>query len=77
MRRMFRRRTTHLLAAILVSLSAFVLADLTSIPEPVPASDRPAHHIARGFRNLDPGYAYSIAARIVHVVGRPPAQDRG
>ena len=77
MRRMFRRRTTHLLAAILVSLCAFVLADLTSIPEPVPASDRPAHHVARGFRNLDPRYAYSIAARIVHVVGRPPAPDRG
>lgn len=77
MRRLFRRRTTHLLAAVLVSLSAFVLADLVSIPEPVPASDRPAHHAARGFRNLDPRYAYSIASRIVHVVGRPPAPDRG
>lgn len=77
MRRTFRRRTIHLLAAILVSFCAFMLADLTSIPEPVPASDRPAHHVAQGFRNLDSAYAYSIAARIVHVVGRPPATDRG
>jgi N-acyl-phosphatidylethanolamine-hydrolysing phospholipase D len=74
---MFRRRTTHLLAAIFVSLCAFVLADLASIPEPVPASDRPGHHIARGFRNVDPRYAYSVVARIAHVVGRPPARDRG
>ena len=74
---MFRRRTTHLLAAVFVSFCAFMLADLASIPEPVPASDRPGHHVARGFRNLDPGYAYSIAARIAHVVGRPPAPDRG
>lgn len=77
MRRIFRRRTTHLLAAVLVSLGAFLLADLVSVPEPVPASDRPFHHAGRGFRNLDPHYAYSIAARVVHVVGRPPARDRG
>src|SRR5688572_3174849 len=76
-RRMFRRRTIHLLTAILVTLGAFLLADLVSVPEPVPASDRPAHHVARGFRNLDPRYAYSIATRIGHVVGRPPAPDRG
>jgi N-acyl-phosphatidylethanolamine-hydrolysing phospholipase D len=77
MRRVFRRRTLHLLAAVLVTFVAFTLADLVSVPEPVPASDRPPHHSARGFRNLNPEYAYSIAARIVHVVGRPPARDRG
>src|SRR5688572_28809117 len=77
MRRIFRRRTIHLLAAILVSLGAFMLADLVSVPEPAPASDRPAHHLGGGFRNLDPRYAYSIASRIGHVVGRPPAPDRG
>ena len=74
---MFRRRTIHLLTAILVTLGAFLLADLVSVPEPAPASDRPAHHLPRGFRNLDPRYAYSIASRIGHVVGRPPAPDRG
>ena len=77
MRRVFRRRTIHLLSAILVTLGAFMLADLVSVPEPAPASDRPAHHLARGFRNLNPQYAYSIARRVGHVVGRPPAPDRG
>jgi N-acyl-phosphatidylethanolamine-hydrolysing phospholipase D len=77
MRRMFRRRTIHLLAAILVTLTAFLLADLVSVPEPAPASDRPPHHLARGFRNLDPQYAYSIVRRVGHVVGRPPAPHRG
>jgi N-acyl-phosphatidylethanolamine-hydrolysing phospholipase D len=76
MRRLFRRRTTHLLAAIFVSFCAFMLADLASIPEPAPASDQPVHHVAHGFRNLDPRYAYSISSRIVHVVGRR-ARDRG
>lgn len=77
MRRVFRRRTVHLITAVLVSLGAFLLADLVSVPEPAPASDRPAHHVSRGFRNLDPRYAYSIASRVGHVVGRPPAPDRG
>ena len=54
-----------------------MLADLVSVPEPAPASDRPPHHLARGFRNLDPQYAYSITSRVGHVVGRPPARDRG
>jgi len=75
--RLFRRRTTHLVAAVLVSLGAFTLADLVSVPEPVPASDRPAHHVARGYRNLDPRYAYPVAARVAHVVGRRAATDRG
>jgi N-acyl-phosphatidylethanolamine-hydrolysing phospholipase D len=77
MRRMGRRRTVHLLAAVLVSLAAFTLADLVSPPDPAPASDRPPHHAARGFRNLDPRYLYPMAARVVHVVVRAPARDRG
>ena len=77
MRRLFRRRTLHLIAAVSVSFTAFMLADLVSVPEPVPASDHPAHHVARGFRNPDPAYTYSLASRIVHVVGRPPALNRG
>jgi N-acyl-phosphatidylethanolamine-hydrolysing phospholipase D len=77
MPRLLRRRTTHLLAAVTVSLGAFLLADLASIPEAVPASDRPGHHLVHGFRNLDPQYAYSVGARILHVVGRVPARGRG
>ena len=66
-----------MLSAILVSFCAFMLADLVSVHEDAPASDRPPHHLARGFRNLDPQYAYSITSRVGHVVGRPPARDRG
>jgi N-acyl-phosphatidylethanolamine-hydrolysing phospholipase D len=44
---------------------------------PAQASDRPLHHGRRGFRNLDPDYAYSLVSRIAHVVGRPPARPRG
>jgi N-acyl-phosphatidylethanolamine-hydrolysing phospholipase D len=32
---------------------------------------------SRGFRNLDPGYAYSIGSRIRHVVARAPVPARG
>jgi len=76
-RRLFRRRTVHAITAVLVTLGALVLSDLVSVTVSAPASDRPAHHTLRGFRNLDPGYAYSVPSRIVHVVGRPPARPRG
>ena len=76
-RRRFRRRTAHAIAAVLVTLGALVLSDLVSVTVSAPASDRPAHHGRRGFRNLDPEYTYSVASRIVHVVGRPPARSRG
>ena len=76
-RRLFRRRTLHAIAAVAVTLGALVLSDLISVPVAAPASDRPAHHARRGFRNLDPDYAYSLVTRIAHVIGRPPARRRG
>ena len=76
-RRLLRRRTLHAIAAVLVTLGALVLSDLVSVTMPAPASDRPLHHGRRGFRNLDPDYAYSLTSRITHVVGRPPAPARG
>jgi N-acyl-phosphatidylethanolamine-hydrolysing phospholipase D len=76
-RRFLRRRTVHGIAAVLVSLSALVFADLASVTVSAPASDRPPHHGARGFRNLDPAYAYSVVSRIAHVVGRRPVPSRG
>jgi N-acyl-phosphatidylethanolamine-hydrolysing phospholipase D len=76
-RRLFRRRTVHAIAAVLVTFGAYLLADLTAVTGPAPASDRPDHHAARGFRNLDPQYAYPLLKRIRHVVGRPPAPPRG
>jgi N-acyl-phosphatidylethanolamine-hydrolysing phospholipase D len=76
-RRLLRRRTVHALVAIAVSFSALTLADLSSVTTPAPAAERPTHHVARGFRNLDPAYAYSITSRVLHVVGRRPPRDRG
>jgi len=76
-RRFFRRRTLHAITAVLVTLGALILSDLVSVTVPAPASDRPAHHALRGFRNLDPDYAYSVATRVAHVVGRPAARRRG
>ena len=76
-RRLLRRRTVHAIAAVCVTLGALVLSDLISVTVPAPASDGPAHHGRRGFRNLDPEYAYSLRSRVVHVVGRPAARLRG
>ena len=76
-RRLLRRRTLHAIAAVFVTLGALVLADLVSVTVPAPASDRPLHHARRGFRNVDPDYAYSLTSRVAHVVGRPPAPPRG
>lgn len=76
-RRFLRRRTVHALVAIAITFTAVTLADLSSVTTPAPASERPAHHIARGFRNLDPAYAYSLTSRVLHVVGRRPPGDRG
>ena len=76
-RRLLRRRTVHAIAAVLVTLGALALSELVSVTVPAPASDRPAHHARRGFRNVDPDYAYSLVSRITHVVGRSSARERG
>lgn len=64
-------------------LAALVLAALVPYAPitagPRPAAHRPAHHAERGFRNLDPDYAYPLLGRAVRAFGRifegPP--DRG
>jgi N-acyl-phosphatidylethanolamine-hydrolysing phospholipase D len=66
-RRLLRRRTVHAIAAVFVTLAALVLSDLVSVIMPAQASDRPLHHGRRGFRNLDPDYAYSLVSRIALV----------
>jgi N-acyl-phosphatidylethanolamine-hydrolysing phospholipase D len=52
-------------AALLASLATapVVLADSRSL-------GRPAHHLARGFRNLDPAYDYTVLGRAVSLVRR-------
>ena len=76
-RRLLRRRTVHAIAAVLVTLGALVLSDLVSVTVPAPASDRPVHHGRRGFRNVDPDYAYSLVSRIVHVAAPVRVRPRG
>ena len=41
--------------------------------------DRPAHHLARGFRNLDPAYDYTVLGRTLSLLRRAvqPEPDRG
>jgi len=47
--------------------------------DPRPAARRPAHHAERGFRNLDPAYAYPLLPRAARAIGRlfEGAPDRG
>jgi N-acyl-phosphatidylethanolamine-hydrolysing phospholipase D len=41
--------------------------------------DRPSHHLARGFRNLDPGYDYTLGGRTLSLLRRAVQRepDRG
>lgn len=62
-----------------VTLASIVLADL---PAPVAESlrpGRPAHHLRRGFQNLNPEYAYTMAGRARKLLLRSWEQmpDRG
>jgi N-acyl-phosphatidylethanolamine-hydrolysing phospholipase D len=69
--RWYRAGITALLL-LAVAGASLALADPRSL-------DRPAHHLARGFRNLDSGYDYTILGRTLglmrRVVQRDP--DRG
>jgi len=54
-----------LAAVLLASLAAapIVVAESRSLP-------RPSHHLARGFKNLDPAYDYTILGRTVSLMRR-------
>jgi N-acyl-phosphatidylethanolamine-hydrolysing phospholipase D len=39
------------------------------------ALDRPGHHLARGFRNLDPSYDYTVGARTLGLLRRLATRD--
>jgi N-acyl-phosphatidylethanolamine-hydrolysing phospholipase D len=77
MPRLFRRRTVHAITAALVTLTSLLVADLVSVDAPAPASDRPLHHLGRGFRNIDRHYSYSLASRVVHVLRHASDEARG
>lgn len=61
----------HLTAFALVALVLAALVPHAPIAaDPRPAAHRPTHHAERGFRNLDPGYAYPLLGRAVRAFGR-------
>src|SRR4030095_3984800 len=75
----------RLLAVVLVSS---LVATPVALAESPPSLDSARHHLARGFRNLDPGYDYTFLGRAVSLVRRawkglpdrgtppaPPAKD--
>jgi N-acyl-phosphatidylethanolamine-hydrolysing phospholipase D len=54
-------------------LAALLLAVLVAVPSVLAdprALDRPAHHLVRGFRNLDPLYDYTVLGRTVSLLRR-------
>lgn len=77
MHRLLRRRTAHATTAVAVTLASLIFADLVSVDAPAPASDRPPHHLTRGFRNIDIRYSYSVVRRVVHVLRRTSDRARG
>jgi L-ascorbate metabolism protein UlaG (beta-lactamase superfamily) len=61
-----------LLAVAAGAAAPLALADPRSL-------ERPTHHLARGFRNLDPAYDYTIVGRTLSLLRRiaQPEPDRG
>jgi N-acyl-phosphatidylethanolamine-hydrolysing phospholipase D len=55
-----RARAVVALTAVLFIAAAVALPSLRADP----VSGAKAHHLGRGFRNLDPGYSYSLADRV-------------
>jgi N-acyl-phosphatidylethanolamine-hydrolysing phospholipase D len=59
-------------------LAALLLASLVAAPVVIADSlggPRPAHHLARGFRNLDPAYDYTVLGRTVSLLRRSIQRD--
>src|SRR5262245_19904887 len=59
-------------------LAAVLLASLVAAPAVLaesPRLPRPVHHLARGFRNLDPSYDYTVAGRTAGLLRRLVQRD--
>ncbi|HEU5320071.1 MAG TPA: MBL fold metallo-hydrolase [Methylomirabilota bacterium] len=63
-------RRTSLLALVLSVLVAGVAADFQALRAETPRAPRPAHHLARGFRNVDPAYSYGVLGRARRLLAR-------
>jgi N-acyl-phosphatidylethanolamine-hydrolysing phospholipase D len=64
--------------AVVVLLLAALLATPAALADPRNL-ERPGHHLARGFRNLDPGYDYTLFGRTLSLLRRSVRRepDRG
>jgi N-acyl-phosphatidylethanolamine-hydrolysing phospholipase D len=70
--------TFRLLAFSRAALAVLLLATLVATPQALaepPGLDHPAHHLAHGFRNLDPTYDYTMVGRAVGLLGRAIRRD--
>ena len=64
--------------AVVVLLLAALLATPAALADPRNL-ERPGHHLAKGFRNLDPGYDYTMLGRTLSLLRRTVQRepDRG
>ena len=72
------RLLTFCRTALAVLLLATLVVTPQALAEP-PGLDHATHHLAHGFRNLDPGYDYTMLGRAVSLLGRAihRAPERG
>ena len=63
----FRRLSVVLVALIATSV---LVVDPTSLAAEAPTARALAHHLKRGFRNLDPTYSYSMPGRALRLLTR-------
>jgi N-acyl-phosphatidylethanolamine-hydrolysing phospholipase D len=64
----YRWSTVRRLLALVLLLS--LVATPVALAEPPSTLDAAGHHLARGFRNLDPSYEYTIVGRAASLVRR-------
>lgn len=65
---MLSRRLSAVLAAFVVA--SVLVVDLASLSAEAPAVNALAHHLKRGFRNVEPTYSYTMGGRAARLLSR-------
>jgi N-acyl-phosphatidylethanolamine-hydrolysing phospholipase D len=65
---MLSRRISVVLAVFVVA--SVLVFNLASLAAEAPSVNKLAHHLKRGFRNLDPTYSYTMSGRAARLMGR-------
>ena len=63
------RRVSAVLVVLIVAVSVLAV-DSTPLSAEAPTVRTLAHHLTRGFRNLDESYSYSMSGRALRLLGR-------